>query len=229
MWNSIINPVLRIFTRFDRREEELVDAVTSSTAPGDLDAAIDSIDDFARNRKWLMNVGDEKGAILDAAIVRAQPRLLLELGTYMGYSALRTARVMPDNAHLVTLEVDAARASMAQKILAHAGVADRVTVVVAGLGDAMSDLGFAAGSVDFVFVDHRKDLYLPDLQRIERSGWLHPGSVVVADNVKYPGAPEYRRYLARAEGRTWRTVTHHCHAEYQTVIRDIVLESQFLG
>jgi catechol O-methyltransferase len=214
--------------RFDHREEELVYVVTSSTAPGDLNAVIDAIDDFARYRKWLMNVGDEKGKILDAAIVRSQPRRLLELGTYMAYSALRTARAMPADAHLFTLEPDPARASMAQKILAHAGVADRVTVVVSGLEEAMDDLAFEPGSVDFVFIDHRKALYLPDLQRIEAAGWLHPGSVVVADNVKYPGAPDYQKYLEQSEGRSWRTVTHHCHAEYQSVIRDIVLESTYL-
>ena len=35
----------------------------------------------------MINVGDEKGEILDAAIRRAEPRRLLELGTYCGYSA----------------------------------------------------------------------------------------------------------------------------------------------
>jgi catechol O-methyltransferase len=43
-----------------------------------------------------------------------------------------------------------------------------------------------------VFIDHDKDAYLPDLQRIGAEGWLHPGSVVVADNVRFPGAPAYR-------------------------------------
>ena len=49
----------------------------------------------------MMNVGDEKGEILDRAIERSSPRLLLELGTYCGYSALRMARVMPAGARAV--------------------------------------------------------------------------------------------------------------------------------
>jgi catechol O-methyltransferase len=30
----------------------------------------------------------------------------------------------------------------------------------------------------------------------------HPGSVIVADNVKMPGAPKYRAYMKAEEGRT---------------------------
>jgi catechol O-methyltransferase len=50
--------------------------------------------------------------------------------------------------------------------------------------------GFAPGVVDFVFIDHAKEAYLPDLERVLERRWLHPGSVVVADNIKFPGAPE---------------------------------------
>jgi catechol O-methyltransferase len=31
------------------------------------------------------------------------------------------------------------------------------------------------------------------------------------------------------EGRTWRTVEHPTHVEYQTLIKDLVLESEYLG
>ena len=46
--------------------------------------------------RLLINVGDEKGALLDAAVRRADPALALELGTYCGYGALRIARAAPD-------------------------------------------------------------------------------------------------------------------------------------
>ena len=88
----------------------------------------------------------------------------------------------------------------------------------------------AAGSLDFVFLDHDKDAYLPDLEAASLDrGWLHPGSVVVADNVKFPGAPDYREYMRAQEGRTWRTIEHETHVEYQTLIKDLVLESEYLG
>jgi catechol O-methyltransferase len=43
-------------------------------------------------RSVMINVGDEKGEILDRAVRRDSPHVLLELGTYCGYSALRVAR-----------------------------------------------------------------------------------------------------------------------------------------
>ena len=79
----------------DGREDALGDYVVANAPAGDLDAAIDAIDRFAYKRSYLINVGDEKGEILDRAIATAQPKLLLELGTYVGYSALRTVRAMP--------------------------------------------------------------------------------------------------------------------------------------
>ena len=220
----------------DGREEALARHVTAHARRGDLDDAIRAVDDFCYREAIMMNVGDEKGEILDHAIARAQPRRLLELGTYCGYSALRTVRVMPAGAHLTSIEFSAANAAIAQRIWEHAGVADRVTVVVGTLGDDGATIarleaehGFTPGSLDFVFVDHDKAAYLPDLERILARGWLHAGSLVVADNVKVPGAPKYRAYMQQHEGSTWRTVEHDTHVEYQTLIKDLVLESEYLG
>ena len=31
------------------------------------------------------------------------------------------------------------------------------------------------------------------------------------------------------EGEAWRTVEHETHVEYQTLLKDLVLESEYLG
>jgi catechol O-methyltransferase len=80
--------------------------------------------------------------------------------------------------------------------------------------------------VDLVFIDHDKNAYVSDLELILAERWLHAGSVVVADNVRVPGAPEYLRYMRDAEGRAWRTIEHSAHVEYQSLIPDLVLESE---
>jgi catechol O-methyltransferase len=220
----------------DAREEALAAYVLANARQGDVDDVIRVIDDFCYNRSFMMNVGDEKGEILDAAVRRVRPRRLLELGTYCGYSALRMVRVMPSYARLYSIELNPANADIARRIWDHAGVGDRVTVVVGHLGDGGSTLnrlqaehGFAKRSIDFVFIDHDKAAYLPDLQRILSQSWLHPGSVVVADNVKFPGAPEYRAYMKKQEGRSWYTTEHKAHVEYQSWIKDLVLESEYSG
>jgi catechol O-methyltransferase len=215
----------------DGREEKLARYVLANTRRGDLAGAIRSIDRFAYEKSFLINVGDEKGQILDGAVRSARPKRILELGTYCGYSALRMASAAPE-ARIFSIELNTANAAIARRIFEHAGVTSRITVVVGTLGDggatmaALRDLhGFSPGNLDLVFVDHAKDAYLPDLERIEAAGWLHAGSVVVADNVKFPGAPQYHAYLKKSEGRSWRTTEHPTHAEYQTFIKDLVLES----
>jgi catechol O-methyltransferase len=220
----------------DGREDALREYVLANAPSGDLDAAIDTIDAFAYEQKFLINVGDEKGKLLDAAIESTAPKLALELGTYVGYGALRMARAIGPGGRLVSVEFLEANAEIARAVIQHAGVADRVTVVHGTIGDggATADAlerehGFEQGSLDFVFLDHDKDAYLPDLETIVGRGWLHAGSVVVADNIKLPGAPEYRSYMQERERRDWRTVEHETHAEYQSLLKDIVLESEYLG
>lgn len=220
----------------DGREAALAEYVCTRARAADIDDVIATIDEYCYHKRYLINVGDEKGKLLDHAVRAARPHRLLELGTYCGYSALRIARAMPADAVLYTIEFNAANAAVAQRIWDHAGVGDRIMVIVGTLSDHGKTLGtlraahgFLPGTLDFVFIDHEKSEYLPDLHRILEQDWLHPGSVVVADNVKYPGAPEYRAYMTRQEGVDWHTREHRSHAEYQKVITDVVFESTFLG
>ncbi|MEO3759551.1 class I SAM-dependent methyltransferase [Mycobacterium sp. B14F4] len=219
----------------DGREAAAADYVEANARRGDVDDVIATIDRFAYDESFLINVGDEKGAILDAAVERANPRLVLELGTYCGYGALRLARAAPA-ARVYSVELAQANAEIARRIWAHAGVQDRVTCVVGTLGDGGRTLdalagahGFAPGALDVLFLDHDKNAYLSDLQSILERGWLHRGSIVVADNVKIPGAPKYRQYMRQQQGRSFDTVEHKTHAEYQTLLGDLVLESEYLG
>jgi catechol O-methyltransferase len=228
--------LLREWQVGDGREEEVAAHVLARAPAGDIDAAIREIDAYAYTRKFLINVGDEKGAILDDIVRRVQPRRALELGAYVGYSALRMVRALPPGGHLWSVELNPANARIARRIADHAAASTRVTFVDGSLGDGGATRatlerahGFAAGTVDLVFVDHAKDQYLPDLRRILDAGWLHPGSVVVADNMRFPGSPHYRAYMDAAEGTRWRTRRHRAHVEYQRLLRDVVFESTYLG
>lgn len=218
----------------DGREAAAVDYVLAHAGAGNIDDVLATIDKFAYEKSMLINVGDEKGTLLDAAVRRADPALALELGTYLGYGALRIARAAPE-ARVYSVELAEANASNARRIWAHAGVDDRVVCVVGTIGDggrtldALTEHGFATGTLDFVFLDHDKKAYLPDLQSILDRGWLHPGSIVVADNVRVPGAPKYRAYMRRQQGMSWNTIEHKTHLEYQTLVPDLVLESEYLG
>lgn len=220
----------------DGREARVVEHVLARARPGDIQDAVRVIDDFGWHKSLLINVGDKKGPILDTALRAAKPKLILELGAYVGYSALRMAGCLTDGERVCSVEFSQANAELARRIIKHAGADGRVSIVVGTLGDGgrtldrlASEHGFTRGALDFVFLDHAKEAYLPDLERILERGWLHKGSVVVADNVKFPGAPEYHAYMQAQEGKLWRTVEHQAPIEYQLLIQDIVLVSEYLG
>jgi catechol O-methyltransferase len=219
----------------DGREAACAAYVEANARRGDLDDVLATVDKFAYEKSMLMNVGDEKGELLDAAVRRAKPGNALELGTYCGYGSLRIARAAP-SARVYSVEFAAANAEVARRIWAHAGVDDRVTCVVGTIGDGGATLdalanehGFAAGTLDLLFIDHDKSAYLSDLQSILDRGWLRRGSIAVADNVRIPGAPKYREYMRKQQGKLWNTVEHKTHLEYQTLVADLVLESEYLG
>lgn len=219
----------------DGREQACAAYVEANARRGDVDDVLAAVDTFAAEKSILVNVGDEKGELLDAAVRRVNPSVVLELGTYCGYSAIRIARAA-QSARVYTVELSGANAEVAQRIWSHAGIADRITCVVGTIGDGGKTLdtladqhGFGPGVVDLMFIDHDKGAYLPDLLSVVDRGWLHRGSVVVADNVGIPGAPKYRAYMREQQGTLWRTVEHKTHLEYQSMLPDLVLESDYLG
>jgi predicted O-methyltransferase YrrM len=216
----------------DGREEACAKYVLSRAKAGDIRDAIRAIDEYAYKKRFLINVGDEKGLILDRVIQRMQPRRVMELGAYVGYSALRIASMLPEGGRLYSIEFSAANAKIARRIIDHAGASNQVTVIEGYLADGGATIsvlrnhhGFAPNCLDVLFLDHAKDHYLSDLRTILQEQWLHPGSIVVADNVRFPGAPDYKAYMEQEEGKTWKTISHDTHAEYQSLIPDIVLES----
>jgi catechol O-methyltransferase len=219
----------------DGREAAAVDFVLNNARPGDIDDALAALDKFAYEKSMLISVGDEKGLLLDAAVRAADPALALELGTYCGYGALRIAGAAP-KAKVYSVELAEANAANARRIWEHAGVGDRVTCIVGTIGDGGRTLdalanehGFTADALDFLFLDHDKHAYLADLQSILDRGWLHAGSLVVADNVRVPGAPKYREYMRQQQGKLWQTIEHKAHLEYQSMVSDLVLQSEYLG
>ena len=49
--------------------------------------------------------------------------------------------------------------------------------------------------IDFLFLDHYKPAYLPDLKLCEQLGLVQPDTVLAADNVIKPGNPPYLEYV----------------------------------
>ena len=77
------------------RAEAALRYARQHAAAGDPDSVLAALDRFGREQRFLMNVGDEKGLVLDDLVrgVGADARIL-ELGCFCGYSAIRIARLL---------------------------------------------------------------------------------------------------------------------------------------
>jgi catechol O-methyltransferase len=88
-----------------------------------------------------------------------------------------------------SIESDSASAAIAKKMVEVAGLSSVVTIIEGKVCDVIPKLKSVhyVTHVDFCFVDHWKDFYLSDVQLLEGSELLRPGSRIVADNILYPG------------------------------------------
>lgn len=77
---------------------------------------------------------------------------------------------------------------------------------------------------EFVFIDHNKDSYLSDFLLLKENGLIGKGTVIVADNMKFPGSPKYRRYL-RKHSEEFETVELKCAFEYISWLPDSLMVS----
>jgi hypothetical protein len=75
------------------KAQDILPYIYATAGKGQVDEIIHAMDEFGRHYP-MYKLGDEKGAILEREIAQmdAPPKNALELGTFLGYSALRTAR-----------------------------------------------------------------------------------------------------------------------------------------
>ena len=208
----------------DRREAALAFAQEHAST-GDSASLLAALDRFARERRFLMNVGPEKGPWLEDAVRRAGPAArVLEFGSFVGYSAILMSRHLAEDSRLVSVDVSATASRVARQMAELAGVADRVEFVTGRSSDVIATLD---SPFDVVFLDHWKNLYKADLEQILERGLLRPDAVVIADNVgPMFGDNPYVPWM-RARGdfeSTWL----EAHVEYQD-IEDAVLVSRWRG
>ena len=207
------------------RVEQVRRFVEENAVRGDPQGALRAMDRFAREKRFLMNVGPEKGPLMAELIERLPANArVLEIGAYCGYSAIMIADKLPPEGRLTSIEVNADAVRVSRANVAYAGYADKVEIIEGASGKVIPTLD---GPFDLVFLDHWKDLYERDLRLIEARGLLRAGSTVVADNVgELFGAEEYLEYVRKC-GR-YESENRAAHVEYSD-IPDAVEISIFLG
>ncbi len=129
-----------------------------------------------------INVSPVQGRFLHVLALTCGARMILEIGTLAGYSAIWMARALPADGKLITLEADPKHAEVAQANIARAGLADRIEVRLGVALDVLPQLAAEGkGPFDLIFIDADKTnltTYFEWAVRLAR-----PGSLIIADNV----------------------------------------------
>jgi caffeoyl-CoA O-methyltransferase len=146
-------------------------------------------------------VKPEEGAFLQFLAAVSGARKALEIGTLGGYSGTWIARGLAEGGRLISLELEAKHAEVAQDHFSLAGVDHMVEVRVGNAHELLPSLE-VDGPFDFVFIDADKEGYLAYLDWALQN--MAPGGVVAAHNafrhgdVVDPGNKEARTRVMRA-------------------------------
>jgi caffeoyl-CoA O-methyltransferase len=123
----------------------------------------------------------EVGRLLSVLARATGARLILEIGTAIGYGTLCLARGAPE-ARIVSIDTDPERLATARGYLERAGVAGRVELIE---GPALDVLHRLQGIFDLVYIDAVKTEYRRYLDQVLPR--LRVGGVVVCDNLLWGG------------------------------------------
>ena len=126
-----------------------------------------------------------------------QPKRILEVGTAIGFSALFMAEYAPENCEITTIETYEQRIPIAREHFREAGRQAQITLLP---GDARELLKTLEDAYDLIFMDAAKGQYIHFLPEILRL--MHPGSVLISDNVLQDGDIVESHYIVERRNRT---------------------------
>ncbi|HZG71696.1 MAG TPA: O-methyltransferase [Chondromyces sp.] len=112
-----------------------------------------------------------------------KPKRILEIGTAIGYSALRMADALPD-AVVVTVERDEERYHQANEYIKKASCQNRIHVIQGDALETVSEVQ-AYGPFDSIFIDAAKGQYTKFFESY--TPFLSKQGVVYSDNVLFKG------------------------------------------
>lgn len=162
--------------------DEIEAYAAAHTTPPDARLQELALETLETLRSPQMLTGDIEGRFLEFLVFLAQPQLVLEIGTYSGYSALSMAAALAPGARIVTCELLDEHADVAERHIAGAGLSDRIEV---RRGPALDTIATLAGPFHLVFIDADKESYLAYYEAVLRK--LAPNGLIVIDNVLWSG------------------------------------------
>ena len=122
------------------------------------------------------------GGLLMALVHATRASLVLEIGTFSGYSSLAMASELPPGGRIVTCEIDERAAGIARRHFGASPLGERIELRT---GPAIETLKTLEGPFDLVFIDADKTGYLDYYEAALPK--LAPHGLIVVDNTLWGG------------------------------------------
>jgi predicted O-methyltransferase YrrM len=139
-------------------------------------------DTMASRSDHHMLSGRLQGKFLEIFSLVLRPQYVLEIGTFVGYSAICLAKGLKEGGELHTIDIDEDNATIAKSNFSGTNEADKIILHV---GNALQIIPTLDKQWDLVFIDADKSNYIEYYKMIIPA--LRSGGVILADNVLFHG------------------------------------------
>jgi caffeoyl-CoA O-methyltransferase len=126
--------------------------------------------------------GQLQGKVLEFWVKMLQPKVILEIGTYTGYSGICLARGLKEDGKLITIDINDELETMVRGFFQRSGLAHKIDY---RLGNALEIIPTLKDKFDLVFIDADKANYIPYYNLVIDQ--VNPGGIILADNVLWSG------------------------------------------
>ncbi len=129
-----------------------------------------------------MASGHLQGRLLKMLVEMIQPKRVLEVGTFSGYSAISMAEGLPEDGRLYTFEINDEMEDFTRPWIEGSTVADKIEFII---GDALEEAPKLGIAFDMAFIDGDKRTYCECYEMV--LSILRPGGFILADNTLWDG------------------------------------------
>ena len=129
-----------------------------------------------------MASGHVQGRLLKLLVTMIRPRLILEVGTFSGYSALSMAEGLTEGGELYTFEINDEMEDFAREWIGGSPYGNRIHLII---GDATVEAPRLGLTFDMMFIDGDKRTYTETYEAL--LPLLNDGGYLLADNTLWDG------------------------------------------
>jgi len=166
---DLINPLVESYAAsFSTQEDPLLKEIAAET--------------YANHAQPHMLSGHVQGRFLEMISRLLQPKRILEIGTFTGYSALCLVKGLSKDGQLHTIELREDDAKLSRTNFDRSSEADKI---ILHTGNALDVIPSLKETWDLVFIDADKPGYISYYELV--LPMLRPGGVILADNVLFHG------------------------------------------